>query len=191
MILLLSETTIDKDKVKKYTYALLLVVIGFFIGYVTRTLTHTCTVTKSEPVIKTEVQYKDRVKTEIAYVPKETVIYKNADGTTTTSTEKTDIDVTIPKQQLNVKVNNKEFTINKDDKEEYIFDKNKLTLDQTSTADINITVPTIDNTRKWELGIGASKNGMAGMIGFPIKSNVGGFVAGDKDVIMAGVKISF
>lgn len=82
-------------------------------------------------------------------------------------------------------------TINKADNESYVLEKNKLTMKQESTAALDIKVPTIDNTRKWEIGIGASKNGVAGMVGFPIKSNVGGWVSGDEETVMAGVKIHF
>jgi len=64
--------------------------------------THKCPV--PEATVETKIQYKDKVKTEIAYVPKETIIYKNADGTTTTKQENTDLDVNIGKQELNVKL---------------------------------------------------------------------------------------
>lgn len=183
------------ETLKKYLPYVLIFVIGFFAGYTVRTFTHTCD-TKTQ-IIKTKgdpvetVKYVDRVQTQVAYVPKETVVYKNADGTTTKGTEKTDIDMSVPKQTLNVKVNGKETAFSKSDTEQYLFEKNKLKLDQTSTADINIKIPTVDNTRKWEIGIGASKNGVAGMVGFPIKSNVGGWVSGDEETVMAGVKIHF
>ena len=154
---------------KKYkVIVLLLCVAAFILGGHVRGWLHTCPV--AEPEIKTEVKYKTDTKTEIVYVPK----YIYQDG----STEKTDVDVNVGKQELAVKVNGKDFEIKKADDEKYIFDKYKLQLNQTSRTDLNITVPVIDKTKRWEIGIGASGDGAVGMIGFPIKNNIGGWVAG-------------
>lgn len=163
----------------KTTEALVLIVvaIGFFItGWTACNWWHEC------PVPEKEIVTEYQTKTEIAYVPK--VVYK--DGK-----EKTDIDMQIGKQTLNVKVNGKEMTVDKADNERFVFEQNKLTLDQTSQANINIEVPTIDKTKRWEVGVGLSNNGVAGMIGFPVKDNMGGWVAGDKDTTMGGVMIRF
>ena len=98
-------------------------VLCFLCGFFTRVFTHKCPV--PEATVETKIQYKDKVKTEIAYVPKET---------TTTKQENTDLDVNIGKQELNVKLNGKDFKINKSTDEDYLFDKNKVTLNQTSQA---------------------------------------------------------
>lgn len=165
---------------KKYkVIVLLLCVATFFLGWSARAWLHTCPV--AEPEIKTEVKYKTDTKTEIVYVPK----YIYQDG----STEKTDVDVNIGKQELAVKVNGKYFEIQKAEDEKYIFDKYKLQLNQTSRADLNITVPVIDKTKHWEIGIGASKDGFVGMIGFPVKNNIGGWIAGRRGNVMAGVMV--
>lgn len=165
---------------KKYkVIVLLLCVATFFLGWSARAWLHTCPV--AEPEIKTEVKYKTDTKTEIVYVPK----YIYQDG----STEKTDVDVNIGKQELAVKVNGKYFEIQKAEDEKYIFDKYKLQLNQTSRADLNITVPVIDKTKHWEIGIGASKDGVVGMIGFPVKNNIGGWIAGRRGNVMAGVMV--
>lgn len=156
-----------------------LCVVSFSLGWYTRAWLHICPV--AEPQIKTEVKYKTDTKTEIVYVPK----YVYQDG----STEKTDIDINVDKQDLAVKVNGKDFAIQKSADEKYVFDKNKLQLTQTSHADLNITVPVIDKTKRWEIGIGASKDGVVGMIGFPIKNNIGGWIAGQQDNVMAGVVV--
>ena len=105
------------------------------------------------------------------------------------ATEKTDVDVNVGKQELAVKVNGKDFEIKKADDEKYVFDKYKLQLNQTSRADLNITVPVIDKTKHWEIGIGTSKDGAVGMIGFPVKGNIGGWIAGRQDNVMAGVVV--
>ena len=60
-------------------------------------------------------------------------------------------------------------------------------MNQTSRTDLNITVPVIDKTKRWEIGIGASKDGAVGMVGFPIKNNIGGWIAGRKGNVMAGI----
>ena len=146
-----------------------LCVISYVAGWGFRMLTHVCPTAEPE------------IKTEVVYVPK----YIYVDG----STEKTDVDVQIGKQELNVKVNGKEFEIKKTDDEKYIFDKNKLQLTQTSFAELNIKVPTIDKTKRWEIGIGRSKDGVAGLIGFPINNNVGGWIAGSKGDVMVGVSL--
>ncbi len=174
---------------KQIITAAVVCIVCFGAGFITRAVTHKCPV--PEATVETKIQYQDKVKTEIAYVPKETIIYKNADGSTGSKIEDTDMDVNIAKSDLNVKLNGKAFKINKTSDEKYLFEKNKVALTQTSQADINIKVPTIDNTRKWEIGIGASKNGAAGMIGFPVKSNVGCWVSGDRDTVMAGVSVKF
>lgn len=148
-------------------------------GWLLKGWLHTCPVT--EPKVVTKIEYKDRTQTQIEYVPK--IIY--ADG----SKEKTDVDVQLGKQQLNVKVNNKEIAIQKQDDEKYIFDKNKLQLTQSSTAELNIKIPIIDKTKRWEIGIGASKDGVVGMVGFPIKNNVGCWIAGRQDDVMVGVMV--
>ena len=148
----------------------------FMGGYNAHDYLHTCP--KAEPVILTE--YKDRVQTELKYAEKE-------------ADEKADIDIAVGKPVLNVKVNDKEFIVSKADDERYIFDKNKLSLTQTSSTDLNITIPTVDKTRRYEIGIGVSKDGAVGLVGFPINSSnhLGGWVAGNEDNVMGGVSLKF
>lgn len=171
------------EKILRIVAAVLL----FAAGYAVRAWTHTCPTPTPEE--KTEIKYVDRVQTEIAYVPKETIIYKNPDGTTTERPEDTDVDMQLGKQQLNVKVNGRPFAVKKTDDEKFIFDKNKLQVTQSSSADLNINVPTIDKTKRWEIGVGISKDGAVGMIGFPIRDNMGGWIAGRSDNVMAGVNL--
>lgn len=165
----------------KFIYGLLSLAL-FFGGYWLRGYLHTC-----QANVVTKVEYVDRVQTEIAYVPKETIIYK--DGSS--DTEKTDIDMQIGKSELNVKVNGKDFLISKQEDEKYIFDKNKLILSQSSSADLNISVPVVDKTKRWGIGAGISKDGAVGFLRFPIRNNVGGWVAGNKETAMGGLEVSF
>ena len=158
-------------------------VLAFAGGFALRGVLHTCPVADTKVV--TQVEYRDKVKTEIAYVPKETVIYKSVDGSTKSEPEKTDIDVKLNKPVLNVKVNAKA------ENEQYLFDKNKLTLTQTSSTDLNIKIPVVDKTRRWGIGAGISKDGAVGVINFPLKGNAGGWVAGRADNVMGGVMVRF
>lgn len=155
----------------------ILAAIALFMGgYNAHDYLHTCPETK--PVILAE--YKDRVQTELKYAEKE-------------ADEKADIDISVGKPVLNVKVNDKEFIVSKADDEKYIFDKNKLSLIQTSSTDLNITIPTVDKTRRYEIGIGVSKDGAVGLVGFPINSSnhLGGWVVGNEDNVMGGVSFKF
>lgn len=146
------------------------------------------------PRTVSKVEYKDKIikgdaqtitKTEVVYVPKAV----DSSG----QREKTDLQIDIPKTELNVKINGNDAVIPKTDDEQYLFEKNKLQLQQTSKAEINIKVPVIDKTRYWSLGIGYGSNGVAGVVGFPInkKTAVGGWVYADKKTGAAGIKFRF
>lgn len=157
----------------KITYALAAVFL-FMAGYHTHSYFHTCPTPEPEVITK----YQDKIKTEIVYVPKE-------------HGEKTDVDLQLGKPELNVMVNDKPFTIQKEHDEQYVFDKNKLSLTQTSRSDLHISIPTVDKTKHWEIGVGMSKDGTVGLVGFPIKGNVGGWVAGNEDYVMGGITLKF
>lgn len=177
---------------RKYIFYVLVAMTFFVAGFSLRGLLHNCpTSTIPEPKTKTitKIEYQDRVHTEIAYVPKETIVYKDTNGNTIEKLEKTDVDVKIDKPQLAVKVNGKEFTIDKTDDEKFLFEKNKLQMQQTSKATLDIQVP--DSTRHWEIGTGYSKEGLVGQIGFPVAGNVGGWIAGKPGNVMAGINVKF
>ena len=127
---------------------------------------------------------ESKTKTEIAYVRKET---KNG------KCEKADIIADIGKQDIVIKVNGEEQTFAKADDERFVFDKNKLTLDQTSKVTLDVTVPTVDKTKRWAVGVGYGDDGMAYTVDFPIgKSDaVGGWVYRDNDSTAVGVKMKF
>ena len=166
-------------RIKFFAYTFVCFVIGFLAGFSWRAINHKCPTPKAvqneSVTAKTEIE----TKTVVRYVPKE-------------SPKDADVDVTIPKQTLTVKVNGKEQTFQKSDNEKYVLDKNKIALDQQSKASVDIKVPVVDETRKWELGVGVDKKGQpAGMVGFPIKSNVGGWIAGSKSAVMGGIKVHF
>lgn len=146
------------------------------------------------PRTVTVVEYKEKIiqgdtntitKTELVYIPK---IVDNSG-----QQEKTDLQLDIPKTELNIKINGKDAVIKKADDEQYLFEKNKIALQQSSKAEVNINVPVIDNTKYWGLGVGYGKNGLAGVLEFPINktSGIGGWMYGDKHTAAGGVKIRF
>lgn len=173
---------------KEFIVWLAAIVIAVAGGYALHSRLHKCL---AETQVVTKVEYRDRVKTEVAYVPKETVIYKDADGSTRSELEQTDVDVKINKPVLNVKVNDRAVAVSKADDEQYLFDKNKLSLTQTSSAELNIKVPAVDETTHWGIGVGASKAGTVGALSFPIGGRIDGWAAGRRGNVMAGVMVRF
>lgn len=116
------------------------------------------------------VQTQTETKTVVRYVEKK----RNDDA---------DIDVKVQKPQLTVRVNDKTQKIVKADNEKYLFDKNKLSLEQTSKYMINIKVP----RSKYALGLGASENGAAMLVCGPAAGQTDWWVYADKKVKAAGV----
>lgn len=147
--------------------------LGLGAGYL---LFHNYAEIVHTPAIKEVVQ--QQTKTEIVYVPK-------------VADEKTDVDVNVGKQELFVKVNGREQVIQKADDEKYVFDKNKIKLDQTSKTTLDINIPVIDKTRHWGIGVGVGNNGIAYNVKFPIKRNMGGWAFHDNKTNAAGIMIEF
>lgn len=163
------------DFIKKYLFYIVCLVVGLIAGYfVGQHFADPVTIEKP-PIIKTE--YQTKTETKILYVPKE-------------AGEKTDLDVSVAKQELNVKVNGQDAVIKKEDDERYIFDKNKVVFDQTSKATIDIKVPTIDKTKRFGIGAGFGNNGVGYMIKFPA-GKFDGWGYKDKDTTAAGIMIGF
>lgn len=166
-------------KLRFFAYTAVCFVIGFLAGFGWRAINHKCHVVKPAQNEDLKAKIHTETKTVVRYVPKE-------------SERDSDVDISIPKQTLTVKVNGQEQTFKKSDNEKYVLDKNKIALEQSSKASVDIKVPVIDDTRKWELGVGIDKHGQpAGMVGFPVKGHVGGWVAGSKSTVMGGVKVHF
>lgn len=80
---------------KNAIFLIIAAAFAFAGGFALRGVLHTCPVADTKGV--TQVEYRDKVKTEVAYVPKETVIYKSADGSTKSEPEKTDIGAGVSK----------------------------------------------------------------------------------------------
>jgi len=90
-------------------------------------------------VVKETVEVQG--ETKLVYVPKEKIVYRDkTTGKLVTGTEKTDLDVKIAKPEFNIRINGKEAAFKKSDDEKYMFEKNKIQMNQTSkiTADVNM-----------------------------------------------------
>lgn len=192
-----------KDNRKTIAAMLIAVSISFLLG-----LTIYSQFEKKEKVTETiekQIVVKGDAetvtKTQIAYVPKETIIREYIDSSTgktikEETVEDTDLDAIIGKTEFNVKLNGKDVTFKKDDNERFVFDKNKVLLEQTCTVTFNATVSpyVIDKTKRWSIGIGKSEHsGTAYTIDFPIgKSNTfAGWVYKDDNNNTIGIKYRF
>ena len=162
-------------------WSLMMFGLGFGFGGIFATQD---VVTDSEKPQVNTISSVAETKTEIAYVPKKIVNGKK---------EKTDLQADIGKTDFTIKVNGKEQTFAKSDEEKYVFDNNKLTLDQTSRVTLDVNVPTRDNTKRWAVGVGYGDDGMAYTVDFPIgKSDTyAGWAYKDNDSHAVGVKIKF
>lgn len=87
------------------------------------------------PVIKTET----KTVTQMAYVPKETIIYRDSTGQTTAVQEKTDVELTVPAPALYMKYNNQLFEMQGITGEKTKFEQGKLTGEINSSATIDVT----------------------------------------------------
>jgi len=154
------------------------------------------------------VKEKGEVKTEtqIAYVPKETIHYIDSKiGQQVTGTEKTDMNVNVGKTEFNLLLNGKEMKFTKADDEKVMFEKNKITMNQTSTARLEV-----DNTKEVEAlvwarmeaernhfsaGLYGTNKGIAASIGIMpskhIEYNVITTVPDTSKFFGAGVKLFF
>ncbi|SEO98058.1 hypothetical protein [Propionispora vibrioides] len=88
------------------------------------------------PVIKTET----KTVTQLAYVPKETVIYRDAaTGKETTGLEKTDVELTVSPPSVYMRYNGKEFEMAGIPGETSKFEQGKLTGEVTTATTIDVT----------------------------------------------------
>ena len=162
---------------RKYIAVVLFIFAAFGLGF------YRGRVTAPEKIVEKEVPVERVVtqtvtKTDVRYVAKK-------------SAADPDVDIKIPKQELTVYVNGQKQTIRKADTEKYVFDQNKLQLEQYSKAVVDIKIPTLDKTRRWSIGIGVGKDGAAYMLRAPLKNHVGLWTTCDKKTIMGGVSFDF
>ena len=104
---------------------------------------------------------KHTTETVMAYTPKAVIpVTDQKTGNVIQQQEKTDLDAAIGKTEFNVRLNGRETAFTKANNEQFLFDKNKLTLNQTSTITIDAKVePTIiDKTKYWSIGYGITSD---------------------------------
>lgn len=112
---------------------------------------------KQVPVIQEVV--KTQTVTEVQYVPKETVIVKNPDGTTTEEKEKTDVDLQTNQPAVNVRVNGQPYQFSLLQGESQKFEQGKVSLTQNSQIGIDLAIKphVIDNTKTGGIDIFVGK----------------------------------
>ena len=159
------------EMLKKYAIYAITFVAGAFIGanYFPREIE---TKIIEKPTI-VQGETKNTVDTKIVYVPKDRIVYVDkVTGASKVELEETDLDASVGKQNFVVKLNGKEISFTKSDDEKFIFDKNKIALQQYSDITFNATVepPVIDKTKRWGLGVGYGSHGKAGIVKFPVNN---------------------
>ena len=87
-------------KLRFFAYTAVCFLIGFLSGFSFRAINHKCPTPKAVQNESVTAETRTETKTVVRYVPKE-------------SPKDADVDVTIPKQTLTVKVNGKEQTFQK------------------------------------------------------------------------------
>ena len=91
----------------------------------------------------------------------------------------TDVQVKTEPPKVTVEVNGK--------KQEIVQKQETADLSVKTETAVKIKIP----ERRWKLGIGTDGKSAAGMLSFPVKGAVGGWVAGSKGKVMGGISISF
>ncbi len=171
-------------------------ILGFFIGS-NGFLSKRSDISQKIPQSTTaQINNETKTETKIIYVPKETVVYVDPKtGKQISETEKTDLEANIGKQTFNIKINGKETEIQKADNERFVFDKNKIVLDQMSTISINAKIDpvVIDKTKHWGIGVGYGSKNAGVIIAIPInkKYNLDGWLYANKEKKYGGIILRF
>ena len=183
----------QKAKLLPIAAGLILVVVfvaGIFVGrdIFPREVTHTATVEK--PVITT--QEKIVTQTQVAYVPKETIVYKDANGNTVTTKEATDVQADIAQPKVGVKVNGKDYKFDLLQGESQKFQDGKVLMTQTSDIALKIDLPEA-KVPKWSARIGTSGGGSinAGGVTYHPNKNTGVWLQRQGGRTAGGVEVGF
>lgn len=138
-------------------------------------------VEQKKPPVKIIETIQGSTETKIVYVPKEKTIIKEVNtGRPIEATEKTDLDARINKTDFTLKVNGREVTFSKDDAENFMFEKNKIQLDQHSKVVANVDLTkTVDalvdaeiraRSKRFSIGAWYLRDGPAASFGIRRKS---------------------
>lgn len=119
-------------------------------------------------------------RTEVAYVPKESVTVTNSDGSTRIARERTDVELNAAQPNVTLKVNGEQIHIPLLSGESKKFEAGKLVLNQSTAADIKLEIPVIDKTRKNAVSYGFNSRSLE-EIGYRhrFSKNFGYYVRGE------------
>lgn len=153
---------------------------------------------KNEQDKPPKIQTQVKTLTELAYVPKETVIYKDVAGREVTATEKTDIQLEIRPPTVYVKYNGKDYQMPGAVGETSKFEKGKLVGEVSTSAVLDVTelVEKEISRRKKHFALGgyATNKGLAVSAGYINKNTEFKAIAIVPDVSKfygAGVELKF
>jgi hypothetical protein len=124
------------------------------------------------------IQGQNKEVREIVYVPKEI-------DPQTGEKERTDVEFKKQAGKVYVKVNGKEYEVPAEVQEEAKFENGKLVVTEKTEMRINITAP----KPAFNLGLGASNNGMAIQANGPIYKSVSWWAYGDRRTVAGGIQI--
>jgi len=105
--------------------------------------------------------------------------------------EATDLEAVFSRPEFHVIINGHPATITPAAGETFIFEKNKLELQQTSSVSFEVKISPVDLTQHYGLGVGIGFNGISGMGSFPAQGPMDGWVYADRSIGAAGVMIRF
>lgn len=119
-------------------------------------------------------------KTEVVYVPKESVTVTNSDGSTSVVREQTDVELNSTQPAVTLKVNGEQMRMSLLTGESKKFEDGKLVLNQSTEANIKLEIPVIDKTRKNAVSYGFNSRSLE-EIGYRhrFSKNFGYYVRGE------------
>ena len=107
---------------------------------------------KNKPAQVVQAAGRVETRTEIAYVPKETIRYMDPKtGREISAKELESLEITARPTDFYFKINGNAAKFTKEDSERWVFDKNKGFLEQKTAAFVEIRVPVRDDTRRTAL----------------------------------------
>jgi hypothetical protein len=162
------------------------IILGFYIGHIYFPKIEYKT---SEANVATGIVLKDT--TEIQYVPK-------------TSSNDSDVEINKEQPKVSVSVNGQKYSFDLLQNESQKFDKGKIVANQTTSLNVDVTAEVNkqiqkgiqdafkqQNKSRFELGIGYSNHGYAGLAEYDFNNTIGVWGYVDKDTKTGGIKGKF
>lgn len=166
---------------RAYIYLFLVVVFTYvatyWVGY-SRGYEKAKNIIHPEPIQMVTGDVQTRTITKFIYAPK-------------TETAPADINANIGKTEISLRVNGETTTFNKSVDEKSLFDKNQVSLEQTSKVSFAVSVTPIDLTKHYGFGLGFDKDGVNAQISFPALGALDATVQASTTRLGAGFLIRF